>query len=169
MTGESTVPHHSPAQEIAEAVSLLDLVADWRFAEGRLNAAKAAWRAGTVKHDDAEFDDARNDFDALDDQTCALDPVRLRELSRAVQGAYITLTRDLAAAQAQLAAQTEALTPSGDTKGAYMGEFQFEMRGVDEEGEETDIRIDTPWDTIKQIMAAIRSRAAATLARDRHE
>lgn len=70
---------------------------------------------------------------------------------------------------AQLAAQTEALTPSGDTKGAYMGEFRFEVRGVDEEGEETDIRIDTPWDTIKQIMAAIRARAAATLARGGHE
>ncbi|MBZ9753223.1 hypothetical protein K7W42_20510 [Deinococcus sp. HMF7604] len=63
--------------------------------------------------------------------------------------------------QARVAALEAALTPTVDTRAAYAGEFRFQVRGVDEEGEETDIEIDVPWDTIKTIMAAIRAEAAS--------
>ena len=58
----------------------------------------------------------------------------------------------------------EALTPSGDTKAAYMGEFSFIIMQAqeDEHGEaiECPSKVYVPWTTIKEIMAAIRSRAA---------
>lgn len=57
----------------------------------------------------------------------------------------------------------EALTASGETKAAYIGEFQF-SREVLIDGESHVEKIDVPWDTIKQIMAAIRARAALAAA-----
>jgi hypothetical protein len=57
-----------------------------------------------------------------------------------------------------------ALTPSADTKAAYIGEFAFniETLSLDEDGEPVDCtrRVEVPWSTIKEIMAAIRDRAA---------
>lgn len=53
----------------------------------------------------------------------------------------------------------EALTPSGDTKAAYMGEFSFDFPFFDEDGEECSHPINVPWTTIKEIMDAIRLRA----------
>lgn len=57
----------------------------------------------------------------------------------------------------------EALTPSSETKAAYMGEFMFPMEGRDEDGEEHTIQVYVPWTTIKDIMKAIRERACATV------
>lgn len=59
----------------------------------------------------------------------------------------------------------EALTPSGDTKAAYMGEFAFSLQRVDEFGDEYSEKVYVPWDTIKEIMKAIRDRAALKEAR----
>lgn len=61
----------------------------------------------------------------------------------------------------------EALTPSGDTKAAYMGEFSFNITETffDEESEtfeEQPRKVYVPWDTIKEIMEAIRARATLT-------
>lgn len=61
----------------------------------------------------------------------------------------------------------EALTPSGGTKAAYIGEFTIAVERSVNEDEEADDEgdsdpydhISVPWTTIKQIMAAIRSRA----------
>jgi len=53
----------------------------------------------------------------------------------------------------------EALTPSGDTKRAYMGEFSFEIETVDEDGNSCDQKVFVPWTTIKDIMKAINERA----------
>ena len=54
----------------------------------------------------------------------------------------------------------EALTPSAATKAAYIGEFSFY---IDEQGDdqmcEVTRKVDVPWTTIKEIMAAIRDRA----------
>jgi hypothetical protein len=52
----------------------------------------------------------------------------------------------------------EALTPSGDTKAAYIGDFSFPITLRLGHEEETR-RVDVPWTTIKEIMAAIRARA----------
>jgi hypothetical protein len=54
----------------------------------------------------------------------------------------------------------DALTPSAETKAAYIGEFHFGIRCQDEDGNEVTRRIPVPWDTVKEIMAAIRARAA---------
>lgn len=56
-----------------------------------------------------------------------------------------------------------ALTPSGETKAAYIGEFKFDRSYTDENGDETSDEITVPWTTIKEIMAAISRRAAAAL------
>jgi len=56
----------------------------------------------------------------------------------------------------------EALTPSAETKAAYMGEFSVSLPDWDEDGNEIMRRINVPWTTIKEIMAAISSRAALT-------
>ncbi|MDE0878540.1 MAG: hypothetical protein OSB00_07725 [Sphingomonas bacterium] len=55
----------------------------------------------------------------------------------------------------------EALRPSAATKAAYIGEFSF-LIDIEHEGEETTRKLDVPWTTIKEIMAAIRIRAALT-------
>ena len=62
--------------------------------------------------------------------------------------------------EARVKAYEDALTPSGDTKAAYHGEFFF-TRGpfTDTEGEEYFERVYVPWDTTKEIMAAIRKAA----------
>lgn len=60
---------------------------------------------------------------------------------------------------AKIAHFTDALTPSGDTKAAYHGEFFFDIEDRDEDGEECSRRVLVPWTTVKEIMAAIRARA----------
>ena len=71
---------------------------------------------------------------------------------------------DLAARIVELEAENarlrEALTPSGDTKAAYICEFSMPSPLIDEHGDEVVLRLDIPWTTIKEIMAAIRARAA---------
>lgn len=62
-------------------------------------------------------------------------------------------------AEAQARAMREALTPSGDTKAAYMGKFSMRFPDVDEDGNEYAREINIPWTTIKEIMAAIKVRA----------
>lgn len=63
-----------------------------------------------------------------------------------------------------LAKLEEALEPSGSTKYAYSGEFHFfhTVHAYDEHGEyvEEDVEVIVPWVTIKDIMAAIKSRSA---------
>jgi len=58
----------------------------------------------------------------------------------------------------------EALTPSGDTKAAYSGEFKFSITETfeDDDGDVVERSRDilVPWTTIKEIMAAIAARAA---------
>jgi len=64
------------------------------------------------------------------------------------------------ALEAENARLREALTPSGDTKADYMGEFSF---GITlSAGGEEDYRRMVPWTTIKEIMAAILARSALT-------
>lgn len=58
----------------------------------------------------------------------------------------------------------EALTPSTETKAAYIGEFTFDVfAGLDEEGNDIYEPVTVPWTTVKQIMAAIQARARQAL------
>lgn len=58
------------------------------------------------------------------------------------------------APSADVANYIEALTPSASTKAAYISEFHFTV--PDGSGER---RVTVPWNTIKQIMSAIREKA----------
>ena len=66
----------------------------------------------------------------------------------------------LAAKNAEIARLREALEPSAGTKAAYCGEFSFTIEDRDEDGEECFRHVSVPWTTVKEIMAAIRARAA---------
>ena len=55
----------------------------------------------------------------------------------------------------QLERTHAALTPSADTKSAYMGEFQFRFPAYDADGVERMFTPSIPWTAIKDIMSAI--------------
>ena len=65
----------------------------------------------------------------------------------------------LRAAQAREQRLLSALTPSMETKAAYMGEFKFPFCIRDEFGDDMKFTPNVPWTTIKEIMAAIRAQA----------
>lgn len=72
-------------------------------------------------------------------------------------GAAIEPAPDLASENERLRA---ALTPSAETRTAYIGEFSFLRTSTDEHGNELYERITVPWTTVKDIMKAIREHAA---------
>jgi len=57
----------------------------------------------------------------------------------------------------------EAVTPSADTKRAYIGEFTMRILEFDENGDEVFYTVDIPWITVKDIMKAIRKRATVSI------
>ncbi len=70
---------------------------------------------------------------------------------------------ELARLRAENERLREALTPSGDTKAAYHGEFQFNIEYSDDEGGSYWQPHLVPWTTVKEIMAAIHARATLNL------
>lgn len=64
------------------------------------------------------------------------------------------------ALKAEVERLREALTQSGDTKAAYVGEFYFYINDRDDDGNELARRVYVPWTTVKEIMDAIKARAA---------
>jgi hypothetical protein len=54
----------------------------------------------------------------------------------------------------------EALEPSAETKAAYIGEFSIPVHLTDDDGCGIVFQANIPWTTIKEIMAAIKARAA---------
>lgn len=110
------------------------------------NASLAAQVAELTRERDEALSAARQQ-DKLREATLAT----LRGVSAALE-----------AAEAKLARLDGALTPSVETKTAYMGEFSIPFPIVDENGDEVMLRPNVPWTTIKEIMAAIRARAALT-------
>lgn len=107
----------------------------------------------------------RADWEAACDGNTALGAEIAETLKAALEAAE---SRALTA-EAELEKVREALTPSGGTKAAYMGEFHIAVeRIVNEDGEPEDDaegapdpydHIQVPWTTVKEIMAAIRARA----------
>ncbi len=63
-------------------------------------------------------------------------------------------------AAARIEALEAALRPSAETKAAYIGEFSHRVTSISDDGEEQYFDATVPWTTIKEIMAAIRARAA---------
>lgn len=73
--------------------------------------------------------------------------------------AALTAERDAAVARAK--ALTDALTPSADTKAAYISEVKFSVNtGFDEDGSEVWQEVTIPWDATKATMAMIIGHAA---------
>ncbi|WP_417625005.1 hypothetical protein [Paremcibacter congregatus] len=76
---------------------------------------------------------------------------------------------DIKAKGAEIDRLREALTPSCETKAAYMGEFSFGLPGWDhdEDGEPVEVmhNVNVPWTTIKDIMKVILGRAVKGGAR----
>ena len=81
-------------------------------------------------------------------------------------GPLIALAPEMADEIVRLRAEVEglqeALTPSGATKAAYIGEFHFTDSYIGEDGNDVDRKVAVPWTTVKEIMVAIRARAALT-------
>lgn len=59
-----------------------------------------------------------------------------------------------------------ALTPSPETKAAYMGEFSVRLPDLGEDGNEVMRDINVPWTTIRDIMAAILKRSETLINKD---
>ncbi len=84
-----------------------------------------------------------------------------RRILSAIEAQPVTAIQDtLNAKAAELERLREALTPSADTKEAYIGEFRFNFPIRDHNGDDRVYTPNVPWTTIKEIMAAIRARAA---------
>lgn len=93
-------------------------------------------------------DDAVKEIERLED--CCT------EWAEVSQGNYQAAKK----AEAEVARLREALDPNF-TKADYIGEFKFTyVAGRDDDGTEIYEEIYVPWTTIKEIMAAIRDRAA---------
>lgn len=95
---------------------------------------------------------ALGDFSTLDAAKAAAQADYEARIMAAIEPAP-----DLASENERLRA---ALTPSGNTKAAYIGEFSFTIEDRDEDGEEWPREITVPWATVKVIMKAIREYAA---------
>lgn len=84
-------------------------------------------------------------------------PLPVTDYDRSTARALLPL---IAALQEEcLDAYREALTPSADTKAAYIGEFSFNVPQILENEEERGVSVYVPWTTTKEIMAAILKRA----------
>lgn len=81
-----------------------------------------------------------------------------REANARLIAAAPALLSELKSLREEVEALRAALTPSAETKAAYMGEFRFKF-SVRWEGEEIDFMPTVPWTTIKEIMAAIQRQA----------
>ena len=97
------------------------------------------------------------DADRIEALTAERDAWKEQHAAEAL-GLHVQMQR-AEAAEAKLAKAVEALTPSGDTKAEYMGEFCFSQTMIGEDGDEVTVKTYVPWTTIKEIMAAILARA----------
>ncbi len=85
---------------------------------------------------------------------------RAEATAGSLRNALAAAEAKLDAARAEAARLREALTPSAATKAAYINGFQFIFPAFNEAGDEVAFTPNVPWTTIKEIMAAIRARAA---------
>lgn len=82
-------------------------------------------------------------------------PDRLAAHDASLKAALRTEPEDAELAQRVV----NALTPSPETKLAYWGEFEFEVRWPGEAGDDERYMMCVPWSCIKAIMAGIRKHA----------
>lgn len=132
----------------------------------RQQAAEAQARLGEVTR---ERDGLRAELDDRDEERADYHEAAVARdgagFLGSVAGCIEWLASDLKTAEADARRLRAALTPSAETKAAYIGEFSFkvEREAYDEDGEDISFTetLTVPWDTVKQIMAAVRAYAAA--------
>ena len=69
----------------------------------------------------------------------------------------------MAAKDKELVAYRNALTPSSETKAAYIGEIEWTREAFDENGESEIETLSIPWTSMKEFMAMIRGYAKANM------
>lgn len=104
----------------------------------------------------AELAEAKRDNEALTNRAEVAEYKQQQAINEILPMALARATN--AEAEAEARAMREALTPSGDTKAAYVGEFSMPVT-LRLRHEEEVRRVEVPWTTIKEIMAAIKARA----------
>ena len=122
----------------------------------KAQAALIEERDYAVERYAAAVDDAKNHRAKSEERRISI----TRYMSVDVSAHYGAVVAERDAAIARVKALEEALEPDGDTKAAYMGEFSFPVQMINEDGEEQEYKQYVPWTTIKEIMTAIRARAA---------
>ena len=143
---------------INETGAITRLTRERDEARGARNEAlviAARWRTATYAAD-ARAIKAEHERDAAIAQVEIINPPNLQEIL--LTSLSKDLQKRLDAALADAARLREALTPSAETKRAYWGEFSFVVDYSDDNP--LGRTIDVPWTTIKEIMKAIRARAA---------
>jgi hypothetical protein len=141
----------------------------------RLEERAACERIAIAMFEDCTTSQACSAIEAEMRDRLAAKDARIAELSSAVAGKVQLIEPDpetiawaegVFAAEddknARIAALEAALTPSEETKFAYMGEVNFWHTDFDEGGNEHRLRLDVPWTSIKTLMKLIRENA------DRH-
>lgn len=73
------------------------------------------------------------------------------------------LRDSLVAKDKELKAYKDALTPSAETKAAYIGEIDWAEERIDEDGEGHLEAVTLPWTSMKEFMALIRGYAKANI------
>lgn len=136
---------------------------NWRGETSRRNVTPTDIRWGVSEwHQHPCWLLAVNDLDKRESREFALADC---DFTIGAGGSVIIRERDNAlsdrdSARAEAERLREALTPSAETKAAYRGEFSIPLLEVDEDDNDVLRRATVPWTTIKEIMAAIRARAA---------
>lgn len=131
--------------------------ADWhRITKlGRQAADLIAQQAARLEEADGRHANVLSAYDAA-----VADAVRLKDANTALRRVIEDGEAALTAAEAEVGRLKRATTPSPATKAAYVGEFHFDWTVWAPNGDEQIThRVQVPWTTIKQIMAAIRARA----------
>jgi hypothetical protein len=75
------------------------------------------------------------------------------------------LKKAMAAKDKELVAYRNALTPSSETKAAYIGEIEWTREVFDENGMAEIEILQIPWTSMKEFMAMIRGYAKSTMNR----
>jgi hypothetical protein len=89
---------------------------------------------------------------------------RAREAEADAQASADTWLAEHKMSSARSQALEMALTPSAETKAAYMGEFRFPFPVRGPEGDDIAFTPNVPRTTIREIMAAIRAQATSAPA-----
>jgi septal ring factor EnvC (AmiA/AmiB activator) len=74
-----------------------------------------------------------------------------------------TLQKTLKEKDRELGAYKNALSPSSETKAAYIGEIEWTRSNINDDGEEELEILSLPWTEMKEFMALIRGYAKSTM------